>query len=147
MGCATDGSAGSPPSASSNDPGGAATTPAPPELAEPEPATDPPIACAGEQRIEATGLTIVSEDGPAIRASGHCQLTLTDSDVSGSEVGVHASESAQVVLRDSRVEGGQAAVVVSGRASVALPDSEVVGEVRLEGGAGDSEEVTERTDG
>lgn len=109
--------------------------------AEPEPAAEP-IACTGDERVEATGLTIVSDDGPAVLALGRCQVSLTDADLVGRQVGVDARGEARVVLRDSRVRGGAAAVVVRGDAEVELPGTEVFGEVRLAGSAS-SEAITE----
>lgn len=105
-------------------------------VAEPTPEREPvtePIDCDGDETIAAEDITIRTDRGPAIRAGGGCQVTLTRAELSSGGVAVVASGSAQVVLRDSQVRGGSAAVVVSDDASVAMPGTEVHGEVRLQG--------------
>lgn len=99
------------------------------------PAVQGPIECGGAQEITLEGVTLVNDEGPAVRASGGCVVTLTRSEIRGSDVGVVASGNARVTLRECRVSGGEAAVVASGNAQVALPETEVVGEVRLGGAA------------
>lgn len=107
----------------------------PVEEPEPEagPAVQEPIVCAGQEQITLDGVTITNDDGPGIRASGNCQVTLTGSEVSGSTYGVDASGNAQVTIEGGRVSGGEAAVVSVGNAQVNLPQTEVVGEVRVQG--------------
>ncbi len=105
----------------------------PAEPAATGPTAQDPIECAGQEQITLDGVTITNDDGAGIRASGNCQVTLTNSEVSGSTYGVDASGNAQVTIQAGRVSGGEAAVVSVGNAQVNLPETEVQGEVRVQG--------------
>lgn len=121
-----------PESSAGNDSPAVATADVPAEPAGPP--RQEPIDCDGDEQVQLDGVTIVNEAGPAIRARGDCRVTLTDSDLRGSDVGVEASGSAIVILRDGRVSGGEAAVVATGEAQVSLLGADAVGEVRVQGG-------------
>ena len=112
------------------EPVGAPTTP----TGTPGLTSHPPITCAGQEQITATDVEIVNSNGPGVRASGQCVVTLTGASVTGSDYGVEATGNARVTITNGRVTGAEAAVVANGNADVQLPGTEVTGEVRVQSG-------------
>jgi len=88
-----------------------------------------PIVCSGQQRVRLSKRAIRAKSGPAVTATGSCQVTLDGCELSGSPA-IVASDKARVLVRGGAVESsGPLAIAATGSAVVDLRRG-----TRLQGG-------------
>jgi hypothetical protein len=85
-----------------------------------------PIECSGSEQITIVARTIVTTNGPAIRVSGSCQVTLMAVTVQG-PIGIEASGSAQVTVMGGSIDATSNAVTMTGSSQVTLMGTELPG--------------------
>ena len=78
-----------------------------------------PIECVGSQAIIVSDTTVVVTEGPAVRASGSCSITLINVDLHA-PIGIAASGSASVTMTGGSIEAETRSVATSGSSSVNL---------------------------
>jgi len=93
--------------------------PAPPRRRRVEHDGDGPVRCSGNERVELSERRVVSEDGPAVVATGNCAVTISESIVRGEGAAVVVRGNARVTLVECRiygdlVSGGNGRVVTRG---------------------------------
>lgn len=105
--------------------------PAPPATAE----GGSTYECGGNMRAALAGQSLTSSGpGPAIRASGNCELTLTEVTVSG-PVAIEASGNAKVTVVGGALTGTDRSIVASANARVSVSGATVTGDVDRRGRA------------
>ncbi len=112
-----------------------------PASAQPAPAPTPvatnaagqqPIVCSSNEDIRLDGVVIQAGAGTAVTASGNCDVTLTNCQLSG-DVGVSASGNSDVTLVGCTVQGSGEALMVSGNGDIHLENTTVQGEEMVSG--------------
>jgi hypothetical protein len=89
--------------------------------------------CKGDQSVTLTGVT-ANVDGTAIRASGHCRLSLIGVDIVA-PVGIEASGNARVTLTGGSIRASASAVIATSLARVHCVGTKVTGAARASGTA------------
>ncbi|MCS6799825.1 MAG: hypothetical protein NZ898_15130 [Myxococcota bacterium] len=102
-----------PANAPSNAPGAPpATAPSPPPVPS-QPTTSAPLVCDGNDDVVRSNVLIDGGDGPAVRASGNCDLRCVNCTLRSRGTAVEVSGNAKVTLERCRVSGGQRSVSVT----------------------------------
>ena len=89
--------------------------------------------CSGNQNVTLSGVT-ASVSGTAIKASGNCQLTLKDMNVTGA-IAIEAGGNAQVTVTGGSLTGNTNSVVAGGNAHVTCAGTKVTGKSKTSGNA------------
>jgi len=85
--------------------------------------------CGGDMRVALGGQTmVVTGPGPAIRASGHCQLTLTNMNITA-PVAIEARGNARVMIVGGSLSGSDKSIVASADAEVSVSGVRVSGDI------------------
>jgi hypothetical protein len=90
--------------------------------------------CTGNQTVALKKKTFTVQAGPAIDATGNCQLSCKDCNIVGE--GIHAAGNATIMLTGGTIAGGgQTAMDLSGNAKVVVEGTVVSGPVNKSGNA------------
>jgi hypothetical protein len=116
---------------------GAAEPAAAPEAVPASPApksAHAPVECSGSEAIVLRNVVIDGGMLPAVSASGSCQVTIEDSELSSNGAAIAASGSASVVVTRTIVSGS-VSLAASGAASIVSLQSSIHGETSSSGAA------------
>jgi hypothetical protein len=92
-----------------------------------------PFECKAADKKTIRGVT-AQFDGPAVVARNSCQLTIIDSDITGT-IAIQADNAAKITVQGGKLTGSDAAVVATGASKVSLTGTQVNGDVRKKGAA------------
>ncbi len=90
--------------------------------------------CAGNASMTFSGIEFAVGDGPAVDASGNCNITLDNCTIRAPE-GIHAAGNATVTITGGTLAGSRNAIDASGNAKVIVSGTQVTGPVHTSGNA------------
>lgn len=92
-----------------------------------------PVHCQGNE-TRSIAHRVIEAEGVAIKASGNCTITITDSELlSHSSFAIDVEGNARVVVSGSRIEGESGALRISGNGTVQARQSVVLGDISTVG--------------
>jgi len=93
-----------------------------------------PLVCSGAQQMVVSGVTANLPGATAITASGMCQLTLINCNITAGQA-IAVAGVARIIIQGGKIEGSQTSIAATGGANVIVNGAQVVGPTSRSGTA------------